>query len=264
VEDQRIGSALRAIRVRGRVRQSDAATAAGIPRRAAMLIEAGRLDRVRFGDIRRYSASFGARFDGSVLWQGAGLDRMLNRGHARMHEAMARWLSLVGGWLAVPEVSFSFSGERGVIDIVAWHAAKRALLVIELKTRIADISDLMATMDIRRRMAPRIARERGWDPVAIGLWVVVTPGRTNARILAEHNAVLRSKFPADGRLMRAWLRNPWNAVAALSFLPQVHLANRGRDATTPQRIRRAGLSVKSDLTSPIRPGGPRIGVAFRD
>ena len=104
VDDQRVGASLRAIRTRRRLRQSDASAAAGIPRGVAIRIEAGRLDRVRFGDIRRYAASLGARFDGHVLWQ-ADLDRMLNRGHARMHEAMSHWLAAVGGWLAIPEVS---------------------------------------------------------------------------------------------------------------------------------------------------------------
>jgi len=246
------------------LRQSDASAAAGIPRDVAMQIEAGRIDRVRFGDIRRYAVALGARFDGSVLWRGADLDRMLSRGHARLHEAMSRWLATVGGWITVPEVSFSFHGERGVIDIVAWHAASRTLLVIELKTRIVDINDLMATMDIRGRLAQRIGRDRGWDPVAVGLWVVVAPGRTNARILAEHTSVLRAKFPGDGRLMRRWLAQPSGRVAALSFMPQVRLGDLEQGSTTPRRVRRSVVSVDREVAGPGRPREPRIGVAFRD
>ena len=37
----------------------------------------------------------------------------------------------------VPEVSFSIYGERGVIDMLLWHPARRALLVVELKTGVA-------------------------------------------------------------------------------------------------------------------------------
>jgi hypothetical protein len=239
-------------------------TAAEIPRTVAMLIEAGRLDDVRFGDIRRYAKALGARFDGSVLWQGADLDRMLNRGHAKLHEATATWLSNVGGWVLVPEVSFAYAGDRGVIDIVAWHAVARSLLVIELKTRIVDISDLMATMDIRGRVARRIAGDRGWRPAAIGLWVVVAPARTNARALAEHATVLRAKFPGDGRTMRRWLANPTGSVAALSFMPQVHLGDLGRDPTTPRRVRQPAPSVTAAPSKPAKPREPRIGVSFRD
>jgi transcriptional regulator with XRE-family HTH domain len=65
VDDQRIGAALRALRIRRALRQRDAAGLAGIPRSVVMQVEAGRLDGVRFGDIRRYAAGLGARFDGS-------------------------------------------------------------------------------------------------------------------------------------------------------------------------------------------------------
>lgn len=264
MDEQRIGASLRALRLRRRLTQEEACVEAKIPRGIAMLIEAGRLERVRFGDIRAYAKALGARFDGSVLWQGADLDRMLNRGHARLHEAMASWLAIVGGWLDVPEVSFAVGRERGVIDILAWHAVTRTLLVIELKTRIVDINDLMATMDIRGRVARRIASERGWDPIAIGLWVVVAPARTNGRVLAEHATVLRAKFPGDGRTMRRWLANPSGTVSALSFMPQVHLGDLGRDATTPKRVRRARPSVKRGSKAPAGPRSPRIGVTFRE
>ena len=51
-------------------------------------------------------------------------------------------------------------GERGVIDILAWHAATRTLLVIELKTEIVDINELMGTVDRKRRLAATVAREQ--------------------------------------------------------------------------------------------------------
>ena len=80
-----------------------------------------------------------------------------------MHEdrAMARGARRVDG---VARGLVAFDGERGVIDVVVWHADSRSLLLIELKTRIVDVSALMATMDVRRRVARRIARDHGWDP----------------------------------------------------------------------------------------------------
>jgi hypothetical protein len=237
---------------------------ADVPRRVAILIEAGRLDGVRFGDIRRYAKALGARFDGFVLWQGAELDRMLNRGHARLHEAMATWLATLGDWLVLPEVSFAYGRDRGVIDIAAWRAVSRTLLLIELKTRIVDVNDLMTTMDIRRRVAGRIAGERGWHPTAVGLWVVVAPARTNARILSEYATVLRAKFPGDGRTMRRWLADPSWDVAALSFMSQVRLGNLGREVTAPRRVRRRRPSVDDGLDAPRKRRTPRIGVTFRD
>jgi transcriptional regulator with XRE-family HTH domain len=189
MEDQRIGAALRALRIRRGLRQVDVATAAGIPRSVVMRIEAGRLDEVPLRQVRRLARVFDARVEALVRWRGADLERLVNRGHALMHEAVFRWLLEIGGWLALPEVSFARDGSRGVIDVVAWHAASRTLLLIELKTRIVDINDLMAKMDIRRRVAWQIAADNGWDPIAIGVWVVVAPGRSNARALADHATV---------------------------------------------------------------------------
>jgi hypothetical protein len=179
-----------------------------------------------------------------------------------MHEAMFRWLRDVGGWIALPEVSFARDGERGVIDVVAWHAASRILLVIELKTRIVDINDLMATMDIRRRVAGQIAKDHGWDPVAVGVWVVVAAGRSNARALADHATVLRAKFPADGRSMRRWLVRPTGDIAGLSFMPEVRVPNHGRDPTTPRRVRRSTSSTERRSRTGSGRREPRIGVTF--
>ena len=43
--------------------------------------------------------------------------------HAAMHEDVARLFATLPGWDEVPEVTFSEFGERGSIDILAWHAA---------------------------------------------------------------------------------------------------------------------------------------------
>jgi transcriptional regulator with XRE-family HTH domain len=264
MEDQRLGAAIRRIRVGRNLRQVDLAALAGVPRSVVIAAEAGRLDSVPFGHLRRVARALGGRFEGQLLWRGGDLDRLLDRGHAAMHEAVARWLDEVGGWLAFPEVSFARSGERGVIDIVAWHAASRSLVVIELKTRLVDISALMATMDVRRRVAWQIARERGCDPTSVSIWVVVAPSRTNARILADHRTVLRSKFPDDGRAIRRWLAQPLGEVSALSFLSHVRVGDLGRDVTTPRRVRRRHSSVgERDATRAGR-RAPRIGVAFRE
>jgi hypothetical protein len=204
------------------------------------------------------------RFEGLIRWQGGDLDRLINRGHAGMHEAMARWFSDLDGWHAVPEVSFSHFGERGVVDIVAWHAASRIVLIVELKTTIVDVNDLMSTMDIRARRAWQMAREHGWDPVSVATWVVVAPGRSNARILAEHATVLRAKFPGDGRSMRRWLARPSGDMAALSFLPEARQASLGRDQRTPRRVTSRSLSVKSAVGAAPGNPNPGIGVRFRD
>ncbi|MEO8570698.1 MAG: helix-turn-helix transcriptional regulator [Chloroflexota bacterium] len=238
MDDQRSGAAFRAIRIRKRWRQVDLSVKSGVSRTIIGRIERGRLATVPLGTIRKVAAALDARFDTAVRWQGGDLGRLVNARHAAMHEAMAVLMAGLDGWVAEPEVSFSIYGERGVIDILAWHPVRRILLVIELKTELVDINDLMGSADRRRRLAASIARDRGWDPVAIGTWVVIAEGRTNRRAVARHEAVLRAKFPAAGQAMRRWLRNPSGRVDALGFLSSVHGVNLGRDTAPIRRVTR--------------------------
>ena len=135
---------------------------------------------------------------------------------------MARHLSRRAGWIFLPEVSFAAYAERGIIDILALHPGRRALLVIELKTDIADVNELVGTFDRKARLAPAIAKERGWaigPDVTVSSWVIVAPGRTNRRRVAAHTTMLRAAFPLDGRSVRGWLDDPDRAIRCLSFWP---------------------------------------------
>jgi transcriptional regulator with XRE-family HTH domain len=235
MDDQRVGTALRAIRVRKRWRQKDPAAKAKVSRTIVGRIEHGQLASVPLGLIRRVAHALGARLDTTVRWQGGDLGRLVNARHSAMHETMARMFGSLDGWTAEPEVSFSIYGERGVIDIVAWHPTYRTLLVIELKTELVEINELMGTLDRKRRLGAAVAHERGWDPVATSAWVVLAEGRTNRRAVSGHETVLRAKFPVDGRRMRGWLRQPNGRVDALSFLPSVNQVRLGRDLRPVRR-----------------------------
>ncbi|HEY4190087.1 MAG TPA: hypothetical protein VGM28_06685, partial [Candidatus Limnocylindrales bacterium] len=60
-------------------------------------------------------------------------------------------------------------GERGSIDILAWHAATRTLLIVEVKTEIASAEEMLRRHDAKVRLGPAIGRERfGIAPGAVG------------------------------------------------------------------------------------------------
>ena len=121
--------------------------------------------------------------------------------------------------MLAPEVSFSIYGERGVIDILAWHESTRSLLVIELKTAIADVNELLGTADRKRRLAAQIARDRGWDPTTVSQWLIVADTRTNRRRLDAHMTAIRNAFPAGTWAIRRWLRRPDGEIAAVTVWP---------------------------------------------
>jgi transcriptional regulator with XRE-family HTH domain len=135
VDDQRLGQIVRLLRQRKRWRQEDLGDRAGVSATLVARIERGAITSIPLGTLRRVADTLGARLHTIIRWQGADLGRLLDARHAAMHESMARFLGGLDGWQFEPEVSFSIYGERGIIDILAWHPGRRMLLVIELKTR---------------------------------------------------------------------------------------------------------------------------------
>jgi hypothetical protein len=135
-----------------------------------------------------------------------------------LHESVARWLrDRYPAWTLIPEASFAFFSDRGVIDLLGWHSGRRAALVVELKTEIVDMNELLGTLDRKRRVAPKVATERGWDPVTLAAWLVVAASRTNRRRIEAHNAMIRGALPDGGPAMRRWLADPVGRVGAVSF-----------------------------------------------
>lgn len=189
---------IRALRVRLGLTQAELAIAAKTWPAMISRFERGRIDATSLRTLRRVFASLDARLDLVPRWQGADLDRLLDARHAGMTEALVRRLSSLPDWIVQPEVPFSIFGERGSIDIVAWHPTRRALLVIEVKGAIGDVGALVRQVDRYRRLARKVAAERGWSPVSVGVLVVVADGRTARRRLAEHRSTLKRAFPPTG------------------------------------------------------------------
>lgn len=218
VDAHRLGTVLRTVRRRSGRRQGDVARVAGGSDATVSRIERGLIESVDVGTVVRVAAALEVRVDLVARWGGAELDRLFNARHAAMHDAVVPFLRRLG-WSVQPEVSFSIYGERGVIDILALHEPSASILVVELKTEIVDVNALMGSVDRYRRLAPRIAVERGWPRSDASVWVALLDGRTNRRRLAAHASVLRAAYPDDGRRVRAWLAHPVGRLSALSFLP---------------------------------------------
>lgn len=150
----------------------------------------------------------------------------------------------------MPEVSFSVYGERGVIDVLAFHPGSGSLLVIELKTQLVDVQQLIGAVDRYRRIAPRLARARGWRVRSVSACVLLRSTATNRRQVAHHGSVLRAAFPDDGRQLRRWLRQPEQVLSALAFLSYSHGRNASARTAGIQRVRPRKLSVAPGAADP--------------
>lgn len=237
MDDLALGRALRAARIRLNLRQADVAEIIGVGQNTVSRVERGGGGSMSLECLRLLGSAVQVSISVDARWRGAELDRLLGSKHSALHDAVAGRFETLADWLTLPEVTFSVYGERGVIDVLAWHAKSRTLLVIELKTEIVDVQELLGTLDRKRRLAPRIAAERGWDPVTIAVWVILSDHRTNRRRVDAHRHVLRAALPADGRTMNSWLLDPRGSVAALSFWPVSDGASGKRRLATVRRVR---------------------------
>ena len=242
----RFGLSVRALRRRRGWRQVDLAGRAGVSRTAVSRIERRRADRLTIRMIGNLADALDARLDCRLSWNGEALDRLLDEAHAALVETAVRWLTPLG-WEVATEVSFSIRGERGSIDILAFHPATATLLVVEVKSVVPDLQATFVTLDRKTRLASEIARGRGWQPTRLGRLLVVSEDRTARRRVAEHAATFAGAFPARGWTVRRWLRDP-----AAGGRGEIHA---GRPALAGDRGRFSGLL--------FLPGAPQASARHR-
>ena len=126
------------------------------------------------------------------------------------HAEMQTWFTALlrrAGWIVEPEVSFNHYGDRGRIDVLAFHPGAGTLLVAEVKTRLLDAQDVIGRLDIKRRVAHIIAKGRGWSPETSIPALVFREDSTTRRRLVAHEALF-ANYSLRGRSAFAWLRQP--------------------------------------------------------
>ena len=216
----------------------------GMSQSAVSRIECGLVGPQSIDAVRALAATLEIRVVLLAQWRGGDLDRLLSRRHSVLHESVARMFrDLWPAWILAPEVSFSIYGERGIIDILAWHPDRRALLVIELKTDLVDMNELVGTLDRKRRLANAVGERRGWEPVTVSAWLIVAASRTNRRRVEAHQAMLRAALPDRRPTIGRWLRDPVGFVNGLSFWTEMPGVGTGRGGTPIRRVSAASRAA---------------------
>jgi transcriptional regulator with XRE-family HTH domain len=237
MNDLRLGLALREARVKRRLRQCDLAAQAGVSATLVSRMEHGELDLFSLRALRRVSAKLGVSLEMLPKSSSGDLDRMISARHAALGELVAAWISHQPGWNVVGEVSFSIYGERGWVDLLAWHEATGSLVVIELKTAIIDVDELIGTLDRKRRLSTRIAAERGWSARSVSTWLVVAHSRTNRRRVADHRTLLTSGLPLDGRTFASLFVHPDRApLSGIAFWSNLNGGKVGHPIAAVARV----------------------------
>jgi transcriptional regulator with XRE-family HTH domain len=232
---QNVTRAIPFLRQRAGLRQDDLAARVGVSREMVSRLERGALGGMTLASVERIAAGLGATLHLELRWRGEQLDRLMDAAHAVLEQTLVRDLRAAGCTVEV-EVSFSVYGDRGRCDAVAYHADTGTLLIVEAKTRLGDVQELLGRLDVKARLGPQIARRLGWPaPRRVVPCLVVAEGRTARRVIASHPDLF-ARFELRGASARRWLANPTreavSGILLFESVPYSHLP------TTRRRVRR--------------------------
>lgn len=233
-----LARSVRHLRRRRGWRQSDLAERASVSRQTISRIECGQLGGARIRTIGRVLEARDATGDLVVRWEGERLDRLIDADHAAIVGSSVDLLRALG-WQTQVEVSFNHFGDRGRVDILARHAARSLLLVVEMKSAIGDSQEMLGRLDVKARLGATLAQSIGWDrPAAVVRALVIGDSRAARRHVASLEPMLAS-FSPRGRQAVAWLRQPIEAAPhGLLWFAKVPRA-RGTGVTRQSRVRTA-------------------------
>jgi hypothetical protein len=196
----------------------DIAVEVGVTRQCVSLLELGHLDSFSVRTVRAIAAAVGVDLPFAPRGRGAQLDQLVDEDHSSMVDVVVARLAAVG-WETMVEFSFNDYGDRGSVDVLAWRAEERALLVVEAKSRLADLQETCRSLDTKARVVPRLAAQaRGWRAAAVGVLLVVQESSRERAAVARRAAIFASSFPARNLEVRGWLSRPDRPLRGLWFL----------------------------------------------
>jgi len=219
----------RAVRQHGGWTQAQVAAMAGVSQSAVTRVERGDLTAITIKTAERVAAALDIKLRLDSRWHGGDGDRLIDREHASVVEVVVAELRAVG-WEVLLEYTFNHYGERGSVDAIGWHAASGTLVIVEVKSRLTDLQDLLASLGRKVRIVPDLlSRERGWMPTSVGRMVVMPGWTANRSIVERHRAVFDATFPGRAVDVHRWLRDPSGpALAAVWFVSSSRVATRTR------------------------------------
>jgi transcriptional regulator with XRE-family HTH domain len=218
MDARRIGRVLRAVREHLGLTQREVGEAAALSQAVVSRAERGDVSGLRLSTLDRLADALGAVVHVDIRYRGGEADRLVDRAHASIVEFVVGVLRGLD-WEVVLEYSFNEFGERGSVDVLAWHARTRTLLIVEVKSRFTDLQAMLLSLGRKLRLVPGIVREElGWDVAAVGRIIVVSGTAHNRSVAAVHRSIFDASFPARAADLRRWLRGPSGPIAGIWFV----------------------------------------------
>jgi transcriptional regulator with XRE-family HTH domain len=220
---RRVGAIVRAVRLHEGLRQQDVADRAEVSQRWVSELERGRVGSASVDAVERVCRALDILVNFDLRWRGGDLDRLVDRDHAAIVNYLVgrlkRW-----GWDVRVEYGFNHYGDRGSVDILAWHPRERVLLIVEVKSRLTDLQQMLGSLDRKVRVVPRaFAIDKpfaadGRPPTRTDVLLVVLGTTANRNVVARHPDIFDSAFPDRSPGLVVRLRRPVRPLRALWFV----------------------------------------------
>lgn len=199
------------------------------------LLERGKADDSTLRTIKKVAAPLGITVGVVLRWKGPELDRLLDARHAGLVKAVVSRLG--EGWQVVVEYTFNRYGDRGSVDVLAWHASARALLLIEVKSELDSVEAVLRSMNTKSRVVPELlANDPGWHAKSIAS-ILVLPDESTARPAVDRmSPVFDVSFPGRTVAIRRWLRKPAEHLRGVWFLADTRTRRVARNPGSAGRV----------------------------
>ncbi len=193
--------------------QAEFARRAGTSQSTVSRLERGLLDRVDLATIGRVIDAMGSRLDLRVEAPFlADRRRQQDPAHAKCVAYVVRRL-MAAGWVAKREVEIGHARSHGWIDVLAYRATDRALLVVEMKTEIEDLGRIERARTWYEREAETAARRLGWAVRSVGGAIVVLDTEATEMRLRLNRDALVQTFPVRPDEVRRFIEFPGVAIS---------------------------------------------------
>lgn len=199
------------------MRQADIAAKARVAQSTVSRLEKGAMDALTMGTVKRICQALEIRVEYVFRTRGPDPDRLLDARHAEIVAAVIRRLG--PAWITTSEYSFNDYGDRGSVDVLAWHSGTGALLLVEVKSELVDVQATLRSMDVKVRVVPRLVRrDRGWTVNALGSVLVIPDESSARRSVHRCGSIFDTVLPARTVEVRRWIAQPSGSLRGVWFL----------------------------------------------
>ena len=236
------GDLVRATRVRLRWTQRALSRRSGVAQSRISLIERRLASDIRVSEIEALCAALSIEYRVDFRTPDV-IARPADLVHGRCSAHVCRRLGAMS-WRTAREVEVATGRIHGWIDVLAFDERTGTMLVVEIKTEVADVGAIERTIGWYERSAWTAARALGWRPRQVTSALLVLHTEVNDTAIGASRAAFQSTFSGNATDLRSVLER--SMIARGRYLAMID------PASTRRRWLRPSWLEPSRLRAPYR------------